>query len=98
MLLLIGLQTDDATGPQWDKSMKGILLGATYYGVASASMIAGWLCDKLGRTRLFMMTGVGVLTAGSFATPTVMFWGVPYYFSLRVLMGVSFVSPIQFGD
>lgn len=83
-------QTDDATGPQWDKSMKGILLGATYYGVASASMIAGWLCDKLGRTRLFMMTGVGVLTAGSFATPTVMFWGVPYYFSLRVLMGVSF--------
>jgi ACS family sodium-dependent inorganic phosphate cotransporter/ACS family sodium-dependent inorganic phosphate cotransporter-like MFS transporter 1/2/3/4 len=37
-----------------DKPSQGMLLGALYYGVVSAQLLVGWLCDKFGKYKLQM--------------------------------------------
>ncbi|XP_046436871.1 sialin-like [Daphnia pulex] len=73
-----------------DKPSQGMLLGALYYGVVSAQLLVGWLCDKFGKYKLQMALGSGFYGIASFLSPIILeFAGVPYYFALRVLKGVA---------
>jgi len=73
----------------WDKTTQGMLISLGYYGVL-CHLPVGYLCDKFGRNKLTMITGMAVNTIVSLLSPVVItHLGTSYFFVLRFIIGVS---------
>ena len=72
--------------------MQGLLLGASFYGVASTQVLIGYLSDKYGHCKLQMLVGALVLSLANILSPFVIIYlGNYYFFALRILMGMAMV-------
>ncbi|XP_068711966.1 vesicular glutamate transporter 3-like [Montipora foliosa] len=72
----------------WEPRMKGLILGAFYYGYMVFQIPGGWLALRLGGARLF---GIAVLVASVFTllTPTATRWSPIALIILRILEGLA---------
>ncbi|XP_073241577.1 vesicular glutamate transporter 3-like [Porites lutea] len=72
---------------KWDPELKGIILGAFYYGYMVFQIPGGWLALRLGGARLF---GAAVLVASVFTlmTPFATRWSPVALILLRILEGL----------
>ena len=72
--------------------MQGLLLGASFFGVASTQILIGYFSDKYGHCKLQMLVGALVLSLANILSPFVIIYlGNYYFFVLRILMGMAMV-------
>ena len=76
----------------WTKSIQGLLLGGSFYGLVASQFLIGYLSDKYGRCKLQMLVGAAFLgLANIFSPMVILHLGDYYFFALRILMGLATV-------
>ncbi|KAL9982328.1 hypothetical protein ACROYT_G004357 [Oculina patagonica] len=72
---------------KWEPELKGVILGAFYYGYMVFQIPGGWLALRVGGARLF---GAAILTASVFTllTPMATRWSPAALILLRILEGL----------
>lgn len=78
----------------WDKDEQGNMLSAFYFGFCVTQILGGWLSDRMGGSKVILMTSMTSMSLLSLASPLVaVLLDNQFFFALRLFLGAASVIP-----
>lgn len=84
-------QINNTSQFDWDSKTQGFLHGAFYCGYLFSQIPGGWLAHRIGATKPIAASAI-LIGIATILSPLAAYWGVWFFFVMRLAVGVGTVS------